>query len=397
VLHHPENREYRSGLAKGLLLLGGNFMSRSLMDKAEAVAQRGRDLLQGLHAQAPEDETTRESLARCEWNLGRVFEETTRRPEAEQAYRRAADHLDALLADDPTDPDHRSLLAAILNDLASVRRGDEAIATYRRAEALIESLVNEFPDRPEHRGRLLKCLTGLTQTHGRYEEIEDASRRGVELAERFVKDDPGSHSYRSALSSFLSMLGQSIRYKQPEQAREHLKRAYDLGQELVTDFPDVANHRYNLALVCTQIAGNSVVGPPDDPHYSPALGLERARQAVELLAEERFPRAPLGWALYRSGDWRGCIEALEGVLKDYDDHFLAMAYWRLGDKARSRHEFERADASLPELVKSWVPGEFPDPTFRRRIRAEAAALLGLDAATRGEDGVTPPEGGAGSK
>ena len=49
------------------------------------------------------------------------------------------------------------------------------------------------------------------------------------------------------------------------------------------------------------------------------------------------------------GDWKGCIETLEKdatIPEDSDDFFLAMAYWQLGDKAKARAVFDRADRWL---------------------------------------------------
>lgn len=71
--------------------------------------------------------------------------------------------------------------------------------------------------------------------------------------------------------------------------------------------------------------------------------------AVELTHESglefdpKYSLAPqsLGWALYRAGDWKGCIDALEKQ-PDYarnGDFFAAMASWHLGDPARARDRF----------------------------------------------------------
>ena len=89
----------------------------------------------------------------------------------------------------------------------------------------------------------------------------------------------------------------------------------------------------------------------------------------------------MGWAQYRLGDWKGCITAVEKS-KDFStagDYFGAMAYWQLGDKAHDL--FHRTDQWLVGYEKSWTPSTLPTPAMLRGIRAEAAALLGVNPPT----------------
>jgi tetratricopeptide (TPR) repeat protein len=108
----------------------------------------------------------------------------------------------------------------------------------------------------------------------------------------------------------------------------------------------------------------------------------------------------LGLAHYRAGDYRAALSALEKAAELYpqgdgsDSLFLAMACWRLGQKAeahswykRATEEFGRDHISAAELAD---------------LREEAADLLGLDlspsllslAIARARSPATPPAGGA---
>ena len=100
------------------------------------------------------------------------------------------------------------------------------------------------------------------------------------------------------------------------------------------------------------------------------------------LAEEAVARSPgcatywntLGVAYYRAEDWDFAIRALERSVElgsggtGFDYFFLAMAYWRRGDKGRAREWFDRAEA--------WVERHDPGSPELLRLRAEAAAMSG---------------------
>jgi serine/threonine protein kinase/tetratricopeptide (TPR) repeat protein len=101
-----------------------------------------------------------------------------------------------------------------------------------------------------------------------------------------------------------------------------------------------------------------------------------ARKAVELEPESSIFLNTLGVALYRAGDWKAAIEALEkaeALAPDkelaYDGLFLAMAHWQLGHADEARTWYDRSVA--------WMEQRDPKNEELVRFRAEAAALLGL--------------------
>ena len=99
--------------------------------------------------------------------------------------------------------------------------------------------------------------------------------------------------------------------------------------------------------------------------------------AVELNPENGDCRRSLGRAQYRIGDWKGCVESFGKRPDKTADYFLAMACWRLGDKARAHDLFHRADEWRVGYEKNWKSNTLPSPAMLRGIRAEAAALLGV--------------------
>jgi len=92
----------------------------------------------------------------------------------------------------------------------------------------------------------------------------------------------------------------------------------------------------------------------------------------------------LCWALYRAGDWKKCVAAVGRLIGNSEDDFIpAMAHEQLGNRTEARACFDRADAWLSgyETRSAERMGKgttsHPLPSMLRRMRAEAADLLGL--------------------
>jgi tetratricopeptide (TPR) repeat protein len=155
---------------------------------------------------------------------------------------------------------------------------------------------------------------------------------------------------------------------------------------------------------------------PDDPEqyrfakvlarYSdklrdPELALKLARRALKLKPGDPECLESQGWALFRAGDWKGCIETLEKQKSDFESvdlmrrnllsrligerqFILAMAYWRQGNKPEARAHFDRGNEWLAQYEKQCNQmGRHHWTERSKRVQAEAETLLGLPA-------VNPP-------
>jgi hypothetical protein len=186
---------------------------------------------------------------------------------------------------------------------------------------------------------------------------------------------------------------QSLLFHLPQTGRDDeewervARRFVELGETLVRDHPAVPDARRWLANGMSAAAG-IYSHSPEKPFHNPALALKLARRAMELTPESG--QQNVGWAQYRLGDWKGCISSLE-KWKDFakeGDYFGAMALWQLGDKTKAVDLFHRTDEWLAGYEKRWTPSTLPTPAMLWGIRAEAAALLGVNPPT-GEAKVTP--------
>jgi tetratricopeptide (TPR) repeat protein len=115
---------------------------------------------------------------------------------------------------------------------------------------------------------------------------------------------------------------------------------------------------------------------PDADHRDPG----RAIKLVKPLVEPPFGNAPaslvLGVAHYRAGDWKAAVTTLSKSVQQHEGlqngagFFLAMAYWRLGEKNRAREQCEGAIY--------WTDQCRPKDPELLRFHAEAVRLLGLE-------------------
>jgi tetratricopeptide (TPR) repeat protein len=107
---------------------------------------------------------------------------------------------------------------------------------------------------------------------------------------------------------------------------------------------------------------------------NPRWAVELAMKAVELMPEDAPCWNTLGVAHYRVGNLQEAVAALNKAEQlapsrylAWNDFFLAMAHWRLGQKEQARKEYEQA--------VEWVQKKEPKNEELRRFRAEAEALL----------------------
>ena len=353
VARSPLDLDARRVLAVSLRALGLFYEITRRFSDAERTERRCREVLEGLIADAPQDRRSRELLVHVENDLGLVYDNSGRPTEAEKALRRSAVMAEALMAEAPTAPDARMNLVFTLINVATVYATSgqlkEAAVADRRAEALLEALVKDFPEvNLEYRGLRLRCLDNQLITFAALDqlaEMEQVCRRAGALVDSLAPDDLAHREVR-------------------EQAVFILATIADL---------------HSL--------------PPDGPLLDPAFALRLARRAVELNSANRgFEWHSLGWAQYRSGDWKGCIESLakEGGYPRDGDFFAALAHFRLGDAAKAREVFERTDRWLSGYETRWNASIYPNPSMIRRIRAEAAVLLSIEPVLKAANPVAEP-------
>ncbi len=340
VVEGRKDRESQGRLAGSLGALGSLYERRGRFQEAEPLLQRGLGHFQRLDAEGPLPDKLRDRFPNCENDLGLVYKGTGRLAEAERCFRDAARRLDEWSRAGLTGPRDRCTLAVILTNLANSQLGsgrlEEAIETDKKSIALLETLAVEHPEDYYYRGLLLTIRTN------HFLNLRVAGK--VEEAERVVR------------------------------------RAVEEGDALVRGHPTVTHVREDLARALS-VAADLYSASPTEPLHDPERAAKLAARAFEVSpGNSGLAPQSLGWARYRTGDWKGCIESLEkqsGYQRD-GDFIAAMAYWHLSDRTKAREVFTRTEEWFSGYERRWTSNIYPTPAMLRRFRSEAAALLGID-------------------
>jgi len=117
-----------------------------------------------------------------------------------------------------------------------------------------------------------------------------------------------------------------------------------------------------------------------DPGYrDPHRAIELANELIQNSPKVRDVWTTLGVAHYRAGTLNDAIAALEkseatapGLFTAANGFFLAMAYWRLGEKEKGRDWYAKA-------VQSVETARQPTVAELVRFQLEASRLLGISA------------------
>ena len=208
------------------------------------------------------------------------------------------------------------------------------------------------------------------------------------IVTRTTSDDPagGANSEKLALEKKLwseaadcYFKGVELRSKDPGQAETLLRRALSLNQKLAANSADSSKYE-QAVLQCRYALSTALNVQIHQIVFNPKSSSELVQRALALANEnvESWPTdsgiwANLGRAYYRGGDWQAAKAALQksfdlGNKRSPDQFFMAMTCWRLGEKERARRHYDEGI--------TWQQPNLDDADVRR-IRAEAATLLGV--------------------
>ena len=291
-----------------------------------------------------------------------------RRPvEAIQAFEKALESYDTVTERSPGDRDRSLGRADLLNDLgrllAEEHRPAEARRAFQKASETCEKLAAQIPKDPSI-GREFQAdcyfqwARALARLGWQRDAVETA-RKAVELYASLVaqrSDGPASqevfYRWRLAVSSHLHGAALAATGS-PREAAEAYRRAVILH-------PECALFNNDLAWF--------LVAVKDPPAHDPAEAVGLARKAVEIEPTAAHNWNTLGVALYRAGEYRAAIDALEKSEKlghgrefGFNAFFLAMAHWQIGhkDKDEARRWYKKA--------VSWMEKSKPNDDELRRF------------------------------
>jgi tetratricopeptide (TPR) repeat protein len=222
------------------------------------------------------------------------------------------------------------------NYLAALGRYDAAIAAYTGCTAL------------EPRGGTAYTQRGIALAKsGQHEEALADFKKAAELWEKRTREstDPG---YRLLLAAAIEDSASSLRQLgRFDDAREAYRRALDIQQHLVDEFPNTPWCQEQLAEIANDLAWLLVSGPAEIRDAKKALVL--AQKAVQADPKNSAYLNTLGVVYYRLDRYPEAIETLTksvGANQEggsaMDFFFLGMAHQRLGHADEAGKQYARA-------------------------------------------------------
>src|SRR5262249_32007080 len=216
----------------------------------------------------------------------------------------------------------------------------------------------EFPSMPKWRVAYCNVLLGdaLRKTGARDEAIA-AYEEAIDGCKEAVRRKPSlAYLYYEVWGQALAGAG----------ARKEAAAAWEQAVQVGAENAEVANEAAWFLVTAAQ-----------SPIQRPEMALQLAKKAVAAEPQNGNFWNTLGAASYRAGQWQETVAALEQAMQlrsggdSGDWFFLAMALRQLGDAGKARPWHDRAI--------QWMDENRPHDQQLRRLRAEAAALFGIDA------------------
>jgi tetratricopeptide (TPR) repeat protein len=203
-------------------------------------------------------------------------------------------------------------------------------------------------------------------------EAEHAIRRALAVAEK-----GGGRELALAYAGVGRLLWETGKLAESQQ---HFQRARELWERMMAISPKSVESRLELALLLADW--------PDPQLRVPDRAVSLAREAVDQSPHLVAARDALGVALYRAGAAKDATGPLMRSVEMSSGgevntwFFLAMALGLAGDKDRARLWYDKAT--------DWTATKRPKDPELLRLRAEAAALLGLTGAPASAARETTP-------
>jgi tetratricopeptide (TPR) repeat protein len=345
---------------------------------AEVSYTKAIEILSSLSKADPKNSDYPRDLARAEHGLGVLYKDQSRFQASEQALRRAitlrsqfAEIPDALADDEQALADSSYQLGALLARQGSAKASDARI--YAAALATQNKLAERYKDRKEFRARLARYRNNqgiLLRALGKLDESGAILLDTIALLEPEVNGPAPTPGARWQFARACNNVAGVYRATGGSSgAAAYLKRAERTLEGLVSEFPEAAAYRYELAAVLhnsgTLVPGGSHGIPNDDviKDFSRALALMKqlCDEAPEnpsynnRLATYQLSLNELSTDLSTAeASLRKTIDNLSALVRDYPDaseyqntllrgkYLLARTLLRLGQSDKSLVETDEA-------------------------------------------------------
>jgi serine/threonine protein kinase/tetratricopeptide (TPR) repeat protein len=373
----------------------------SYLNLALAVQETRADEAEKLIQQAIKFASCQQERADCYRELARVLANARplRAQEAQKACREALAILEKLAAEPGAPGEYWDkightfqTLAGVLDATGQMKKAAEA---YSQATQSFEKVAATAPTAPRYRevaANAYNCLGRVLKTSGQTQEAEKAFRRAVELLAQLAIDFPKRPEYQGYLLDRRLELGQMLAAAgRTQDAQEEYGRATAFTKQLAGQTRQLAGQTSVLPTYRQQLARShfnlgvlfAYAGQRDKARaefmearehgrQDEARAVEAATKEIELEPDNIHKWHDLALAHHRAGNWTAALmvwpEQVSGSSWQY--FHIAMEHWEMGEKEQARAWYD--------LAVEWMDRYKPQEEALRGMRAEAAALMGVE-------------------
>jgi tetratricopeptide (TPR) repeat protein len=184
--------------------------------------------------------------------------------------------------------------------------------------------------------------SGMYNRLKEFTKAEEAFARAMALYAQLTVDLPNDHFHWQELGQTQNLRGISLhKLGRTQEAADEFRRARESYRHAVQVSPEDSRALNYLAWFLTVC--------PQETFRDPSQAVQLARKAIALSPNRPSLWNTLGAALYRAGDWQAAETALHKAMQlrqggdFYDWYFLAMVYWRQGNKQEALRWYGKAN------------------------------------------------------
>jgi tetratricopeptide (TPR) repeat protein len=334
VLEPLKSPEREQNLSKALLRLGQQ-------ERAEGALRQAITIGEALVKDFRGERTFLESLADDYSRLGLVLPHETPPKKKEEAFRQARKRWQQLVDGSPKVALYRSRLANVLHNLAILFARERKL---EQARPLLQDAIRHqqaaYKAEPErYRAKLLHHYQTLVRILLDLSDHAAAAKWAPEMAPVSGRDWKPCYQAAGYLERCLSLVAKDAELgadRRKELTQTYQRQFWPLLAETAKRNPDHPRVQSHLAVFLATC--------PEPKYRDAARAVELAGKAAKQNPGQGGHWGILGLAHYRAGNWKEAITMIEKArgLKSGGDvlFFLAMAYWKQGEKqlAHQRHD-----------------------------------------------------------
>lgn len=243
----PQNVEFKNGLAISYEKLGSTHKTLGNLMQALGFFEKFNQLEKELHRAFPQNVEFTNGLAISYEKLGSIYRAMGNLKEALKFLEEETQLFEELCSTSPQNVESKNGLAISYSQLGSTHTElgnlKEALVFFEQSSQLIKELHSDFPKNVGFKKGLAISYEKLGATHSALGNLMPTLfffEQDNQLAKELYSNSPKSMEFKNLLAISYLFLGQFHRDqgKDMAQAKENIRRGFELYDQLVKEFPD---------------------------------------------------------------------------------------------------------------------------------------------------------------